>query len=117
MTDGSRPGPEPGQDAHVPASAPGPAVGDSVHDPGRDRVGVVMGREGPYLQLRPLGGGREWDAEPGLVRALSPAELLSARVATVNARSRTGMGLSGPAGTRRAGRPDDDVPPDPCPGR
>lgn len=30
-----------------------PAVGDTVHDPARDRVGVVMGGVGPYLQLRP----------------------------------------------------------------
>ncbi|MET8676834.1 hypothetical protein ABZW18_04305 [Streptomyces sp. NPDC004647] len=53
-----------------------------------DRVGVVMGQEGPYLQLRPLSGGREWDADPSRVQLLSPAELLSARVAEANARSR-----------------------------
>ncbi|MEU6084366.1 hypothetical protein [Streptomyces sp. NPDC047108] len=67
---------------------PEPAVGVPVRDTERDRVGVVMGREGPYLQLRPLGGGREWDAEPGRVRLISQAELLSARVAEANARSR-----------------------------
>ncbi|MET4926930.1 hypothetical protein P3L51_32030 [Streptomyces sp. PSRA5] len=67
-------------------------VGDTVHDPARDRVGVVMARQGPYIQLRPLGGGREWDADPTRVRRLGPAELLSARVADVNTRSRAGLG-------------------------
>ncbi|MGW6506951.1 hypothetical protein ACWGCP_05260 [Streptomyces niveus] len=67
-------------------------VGDTVHDPARDRVGVVMAHEGPYVQLRPLGGGREWDADPARVRPLGAAELLSARVADANTRSRTALG-------------------------
>lgn len=65
-----------------------PGVGDGVHDTVRDRVGRVMGHEGPYLQIRPLGGGREWDADPRHVRTLSQDELLSALLAEVNARSR-----------------------------
>lgn len=65
-----------------------PAVGDVVHDTARERVGRVIGRTGPYLQLRPLAGGLEWDAEPGSLRLLTDAELLSARVAEANARSR-----------------------------
>lgn len=95
MTDGAR---RPVREPRAPGPA-APAVGETVHDTVRDRVGVVMAREGPYLQLRPLGGGREWDAEPDRVRALSPAESLSARVADVNTRSRTGLGINGPAGT------------------
>ncbi|MFC8075321.1 hypothetical protein ACFUN8_07245 [Streptomyces sp. NPDC057307] len=75
-----------------PASPVGIRVGDTVHDPARDRVGVVMARQGPYYQLRPLGGGREWDADPARVRPLTPAELLSARVADANTRSRTALG-------------------------
>ncbi|ATW52890.1 hypothetical protein CGZ69_27770 [Streptomyces peucetius subsp. caesius ATCC 27952] len=47
-----------------------------------------MGHEGPYVQVRPLAGGREWDAEPDHLRALTQDELLSALVAEVNARSR-----------------------------
>ncbi|MEV7339199.1 hypothetical protein [Streptomyces sp. NPDC093544] len=47
-----------------------------------------MGREGPYLQLRPLGGGREWDADPAGVEPMTEAEFLSARVTEVNTRSR-----------------------------
>nr|WP_251060379.1 hypothetical protein [Streptomyces sp. ISL-100] len=54
----------------------------------RDRIGEVMGAEGPYLHLRPLGGGREWDAEPGRVRPATAAERLSAAVAAANAVSR-----------------------------
>ena len=62
--------------------------GTVVRDEQRDRVGEVMGSEGPYLQLRPLGGGREWDAEPTRVRPATAAERLSAAVAAANAVSR-----------------------------
>ncbi|MFC3352036.1 hypothetical protein ACFOOM_32350 [Streptomyces echinoruber] len=48
-----------------------PEVGQVVHDTRRHKDGRVMGHEGPYVQLRPLGGGREWDADPG---ALEPVE-------------------------------------------
>lgn len=65
-----------------------PAVGEAVHDAARDRVGRVMAHEGPYIQLRPLAGGREWDAEPNAIRPLTRSELLSALVAVANARSR-----------------------------
>ncbi|MFD5269452.1 hypothetical protein [Streptomyces sp. NPDC058335] len=65
-----------------------PTVGEAVHDSARDRVGRVMGHVGPYIQLRPLTGGREWDADPDRLRPLTPAELLSALVAEANARSR-----------------------------
>lgn len=64
------------------------AVGDAVRDIATDRVGRVMGREGPYVQLRPLAGGREWDAEPAHLRPMSQSELLSALLAELNARSR-----------------------------
>jgi hypothetical protein len=67
-----------------------PGVGETVRDAGSDRVGVVMDHHGPYFQLRPLGGGCEWDADPAHVELLSQAELLSARVAEANVRSRRG---------------------------
>ncbi|WND37127.1 hypothetical protein RI578_23810 [Streptomyces sp. BB1-1-1] len=47
-----------------------------------------MDQVGPYLQLRPVGGGREWDADPAHVRVASSSERLRASVAAVNARSR-----------------------------
>lgn len=52
------------------------------------RLGVVVGHEGPYVRLRPLGGGREWDVDPRAVRRATPAERLRAATAYVNARSR-----------------------------
>ncbi|MGW6306212.1 hypothetical protein ACWFRQ_06495 [Streptomyces niveus] len=92
MTDGTRPvqeGPPP-----VPAAPPVEVrIGATVQDTARDRVGVVMAHQGPYFQLRPLGGGREWDADPTYVRPLNPAELLSARLTQANTRSRTRLGL------------------------
>ncbi|WP_374213881.1 hypothetical protein [Streptomyces sp. A3M-1-3] len=64
-----------------------PPPGTVVVDEHRARVGEVMGAEGPYLQLRPLGGGREWDAQPNQVRVATPAERLSAGLAAANAAS------------------------------
>ena len=80
MTGEPQPGPE--------DTGPEPAVGTPVRDTVRDRVGIVIDREGPYLQLRPLGGGREWDADPSRIQLLTQTEVLSARVAQANARSR-----------------------------
>ncbi|WP_030419757.1 hypothetical protein VM636_21020 [Streptomyces sp. SCSIO 75703] len=65
-----------------------PPVGAHAVDTGTGRVGVVMGHEGPYVQMRPYGGGREWDAEPQAVRRATTAERLSAATAYTNARSR-----------------------------
>ncbi|MFD7517956.1 hypothetical protein ACFV85_24495 [Streptomyces niveus] len=92
MTEGTRPVRE-----DPPPAPAAPAVevhiGDTVHDTARDRVGAVLAHQGPYFQLRPLGGGREWDVDPAHVRSLSPPELLSARLTQANTRSRTRLGL------------------------
>ncbi|GHE98082.1 hypothetical protein GCM10018785_72960 [Streptomyces longispororuber] len=40
-----------------------PHVGDVVTDTRTGREGRVMGHEGPRWQLRPLGGGCEWEAD------------------------------------------------------
>ncbi|WP_217231128.1 hypothetical protein [Streptomyces anulatus] len=85
-------------------------VGTAVRDVGSGRVGVVTGHEGPYLRLRPLGGGREWDADPARLRPLGPAELLSARVAEANARSRTGLGVGDIRGSPLTDRAEEDAP-------
>ncbi|EME98351.1 hypothetical protein J7W19_08440 [Streptomyces mobaraensis NBRC 13819 = DSM 40847] len=37
-------------------------------DTRRGKVGQVTGHWGPKVRLRPPGGGREWEAEPGRVR-------------------------------------------------
>jgi hypothetical protein len=70
----------------------GVTVGEMAIDVARGRVGVVMDREGPYVQLRPLGGGREWDARPEDVRPATAAEQLSAKVAEANANAVRGWG-------------------------
>ncbi|MFE7855240.1 hypothetical protein [Streptomyces sp. NPDC057403] len=64
-----------------------PPVGTHVVDTGTGRIGIVMGHEGPYVQLRPYGGGREWDAEPGALRAATRAERLGEATARADARS------------------------------
>ncbi|MFJ9538776.1 hypothetical protein ACIRPX_16095 [Streptomyces sp. NPDC101225] len=64
-----------------------------VVDTMRDRLGYVMGHEGPYLQLRPVTGGREWDAEPAHVRDATEDECLQAmreRARALNAASTGG---------------------------
>ncbi|MFK0220172.1 hypothetical protein ACIQWN_18500 [Streptomyces vinaceus] len=65
-----------------------PAVGDTVQDTALDRVGVVLGYEGPHLRLCPINGGRYWDVDPAAVRPIGPAEYLLAHLRAVNTRSR-----------------------------
>ncbi|MFJ8495013.1 hypothetical protein ACIRBZ_42780 [Streptomyces sp. NPDC094038] len=55
-----------------------PSAGTLVIDTERDQLGYVMGREGPYVQLRPVAGGREWDADPAHVRRATDEERLRA---------------------------------------
>jgi hypothetical protein len=81
------------RDVEDRATAPGgpamrPPVGWYVVDTRTGRVGVVIGHVGPYVQLRPHGGGREWDAEPAALRRATTAERIGAATAYVNARSR-----------------------------
>ncbi|MEU1038369.1 hypothetical protein ACFYP4_05945 [Streptomyces sp. NPDC005551] len=65
-----------------------PPIGAHAVDLRTGRVGVVMGHEGPYVQLRPYGGGREWDCEPDAVRGATAAERLGAATAYAVARTR-----------------------------
>lgn len=51
-----------------------PPNGTLVVDERSDRVGVVMGREGPNVQLRPPRGGREWEADPRKLRLATADE-------------------------------------------
>ncbi|MEV3949238.1 hypothetical protein AB0K57_16515 [Streptomyces halstedii] len=52
---------------------------------GRDgRVGRVMRRVGPYVQLRPPGGGAEWECPWESVRPAPPGIALRARVREIN---------------------------------
>ncbi|MFF0041694.1 H/ACA ribonucleoprotein complex subunit GAR1/NAF1 [Streptomyces mirabilis] len=64
-----------------------PLIGDLVYDEATRKVGRIVDRVGPYWQLKPPGGGREWDAR-GALRPATQAERLSCDLALVNARSR-----------------------------
>jgi hypothetical protein len=65
-----------------------PKLGDLVEDTSARRIGRVMGFVGPYVQLRPIDGGREWDTRPGNLHPTTLTKALSAGVAAANARSR-----------------------------
>ncbi|MYT32108.1 hypothetical protein [Streptomyces sp. MspMP-M5] len=65
-----------------------PAFGTYVIDIRDGRVGRVVGREGPRLWLRPVGGGPEWACAPEVTRCATAAERLRAETGYVNARSR-----------------------------
>lgn len=70
------------------------STGVLVHDPETDELGYVMGHEGPYVQLRPVTGGREWDADPALVRLATDKERLRAmeeRTRALNSASSGGI--------------------------
>jgi hypothetical protein len=67
-------------------------VGTLALDERTGRVGRVMDHLGSHVQLRPPGGGLEWDADPGHVRPVTPKERLTARLAEVNAYSRNPYG-------------------------
>ncbi|MFE2838740.1 hypothetical protein ACFXI6_48625 [Streptomyces mirabilis] len=68
-----------------------PGIGELAKDSARGRIGVVMGEIGGRVQIRPIRGGKEWDAMPDNVMALSAREELSARLAVKNGNSRVGL--------------------------
>lgn len=82
--------------------------GTFVYDPQVRKVGEFRGKAGPYAMLRPVGGGREWEAEPARIRAATREERLSAGVKAANDRSRDGA--------LTPQEPDVDQPPVPVPG-
>ncbi|WP_327429996.1 hypothetical protein [Streptomyces sp. NBC_01236] len=68
-----------------------PGIGELAKDSARGRIGVVMGDIGGRVQIRPIRGGKEWDAIPDNVVALSAREELSARLAVKNGNSQVGL--------------------------
>ncbi|MFF1700296.1 hypothetical protein [Streptomyces sp. NPDC058252] len=64
-------------------------TGTLVYDPQARKVGEYRDKAAPYAMLRPVGGGREWQADPALIRPATPEERLSAEVKAVNHRSGT----------------------------
>ncbi len=71
-------------------SGPSSEVGSYGVDTRDGRVGQVMGHVGGYVQLRPPGGGREWDCPPDAVTPAPPDVVLRAR-ARVRAMNRAGL--------------------------
>ncbi|MFI8170187.1 hypothetical protein ACIGAN_28080 [Streptomyces sp. NPDC085931] len=65
--------------------------GTLVYDPQTNRVGEYRDTTGPYAMLRPVGGGREWQADAARIREATPDERLSAGVRAANDRSREGL--------------------------
>ncbi|WP_415950108.1 hypothetical protein [Streptomyces sp. KLOTTS4A1] len=65
-----------------------PGIGELAKDLTSDRIGVVMGEIGGRVQIRPVGGGTEWDAKPDSVVVPSAREELSARLAIRHGHSR-----------------------------
>lgn len=68
-----------------------PGISELAKDRATGRIGVVMGEVGGRVQMRPVRGGREWDAMRDDVEALSAREELSARLTTRNGNSRVGL--------------------------
>jgi len=79
--------------------------GALVHDPATRRVGEYQAKAGPYAMLRPVGGGREWQADPAALTAATPEQRLSAGVRAAN--ERAGRSTWGSADL---GRPPQPVP-------
>lgn len=65
-----------------------PEVGQLAYDLSAKKVGVLMGEWAGRYMLRPLEGGREWDAVS--VRRATAREELSARLAVKNSGNRWG---------------------------
>ncbi|MFF3317597.1 hypothetical protein ACFYV5_19105 [Streptomyces sp. NPDC003035] len=63
-------------------------IGAYVIDSRDGRMGRVMARVGPYVQLRPPGGGREWDCPVEELTPASVGDVLRARVRAINRESR-----------------------------
>jgi len=69
----------------------GPGIGELAKDKANGRIGVVTGEVGARMQVRPIGGGVEWDARPDNMVAPTAREELSVRLAIKNANSRDGL--------------------------
>ncbi|WP_018548360.1 hypothetical protein [Streptomyces sp. LaPpAH-108] len=73
-----------------------PAVGAYAKDARNGRIGEVMGRVGGRVQLRPVGGGREWDVPPGELGEAEPADVLRERVRRLNRDARLRAQIESP---------------------
>ncbi|MGW2642731.1 hypothetical protein [Streptomyces sp. NPDC001348] len=51
--------------------------GSLLYDPATAKIGEYQHRAGPYALLRPVGGGREWEADPASLRPATDRERLA----------------------------------------
>ncbi|MER7520746.1 hypothetical protein [Streptomyces sp. NPDC126499] len=72
---------------------PVPEVGDLVRDTATGRVGFYVDSVAGRFLIRPVRGGRAWEAEPADVQLATPLRELRARAAEINARSRRSLGM------------------------
>ncbi|MGW1147062.1 DUF7848 domain-containing protein [Streptomyces sp. NPDC002454] len=70
----------------------------------RQKVGVYQTESGPYALLRPIGGGREWEADVSQLRPPTDRERLSAGLRAANERSARWSGTGAPQQLRRVFR-------------
>ncbi|MEV7393478.1 MULTISPECIES: hypothetical protein [unclassified Streptomyces] len=61
--------------------------GTLLYDTATDQVGEYQDQSGPYAILRPVGGGREWQADPATLRPATDRERISAGVRAANDRT------------------------------
>ncbi|ANP55798.1 hypothetical protein J2Z21_005541 [Streptomyces griseochromogenes] len=64
-------------------------IGTYAVDVRTGRIGEVMARVGGYVQLRPIGGGREWDCSPDGLGEVAPDEVLREKVRRLNRDTRS----------------------------
>ncbi|MFD0369437.1 hypothetical protein [Streptomyces sp. NPDC127114] len=77
-------------------SGTGPGCGDYLFDLAARKVGEYRGQAGPYAMLRPVGGGREWQADPERLRPATRDERITAGVRAVNERASAAYELQRP---------------------
>lgn len=63
--------------------------GTLLYDAVSGQVGAYQDRSGPYALLRPVGGGREWQAKPEALRPATDRERIGAQVKAANERTRS----------------------------
>ncbi|MEU9982447.1 hypothetical protein [Streptomyces sp. NPDC050856] len=67
-------------------------TGEYMLDARDGRIGEVMGHVGGFVQLRPVGGGIEWDCPLDALLPAPPGDVLRARVRELNRRWRPSTG-------------------------
>ncbi|GAA2606409.1 MULTISPECIES: hypothetical protein [Streptomyces] len=84
--------------------------GTVLYDTAAAKVGEYRGRSGARVMLRPVGGGREWEAEPAALRRATDRERIGAGLRAANERTLATPPVPG------AGAGCPDRPPLPVPG-